>query len=147
MPERVLIAAVLIAAGLGAYALGTRWQVRRAGRRGEQGDPLLGALRPRVPAIIYFWSETCAPCKLVQRPALERLQADLGPDGVQVIAVDALERPELADGWGVLSVPTTFVLDASGRPRHVNHGVARAEQLKQQIERLHSGVPREAAYN
>jgi hypothetical protein len=31
-------------------------------------------------------------------------------------------------------VPTTFVIDANGKPRYVNHGVAMAEKLIQQLE-------------
>ncbi len=132
MIERALIAALLIGLGFGAVVLGSRWQARRTGRT-RRGDAILDALRPGVPAVVYFWSETCAPCKTVQKPALEQLQAEMGPDGVQVYAINAVERPDLADGWGVLSLPTTFIVDAGRTPRRVNHGVARAEQLKRQI--------------
>ena len=72
----------------------------------------------------------------MQKPALEQLKTDLGPDGVQVIAINALEQPDLADEWGVLGLPTTFIVDRSGQPRRVNHGVMRAEQLRQQIAEL-----------
>jgi len=136
MIERVLIAAALIGVAFGAFALGTRFQVGWVGRRDDQSDELLAALRPGILAVVYFWSETCAPCRLVQQPALDELQAALGPEGVQVLAVNALERPDLADSWGVLSVPTTFIVDASGQPRHVNHGVVHADRLREQIERL-----------
>jgi hypothetical protein len=30
-------------------------------------------------------------------------------------------------------VPTTFLLDAHGQPRHVNHGVANTEKLLDQL--------------
>jgi hypothetical protein len=36
----------------------------------------------------------------------------------------------------VFSVPTTFVLDSARKPRHVNRGVASADQLKRQLESL-----------
>jgi len=52
---------------------------------------------------------------------------------LHVVEIDATEQPELASRWGVMSVPTTFVIDPSGALRHVNHGVARAEQLLMQI--------------
>jgi thiol-disulfide isomerase/thioredoxin len=135
MITRIGIAAVLIAIAFGAYAVGTRWQVARLRRQsGETG--VLAGLRPGVPGVVYFWSDSCAPCKLVQKPALEQLQTELGPNGVQVIAIDALERPDLADEWGVLGLPTTFIVDRAGQPRHVNHGVTRADQLRQQIAEL-----------
>jgi thiol-disulfide isomerase/thioredoxin len=135
MIARLGIAVALIAVAFGAYAVGTRWQVTRL-RRGNRAASVLAGLRPNVPGVVYFWSETCAPCKLVQKPALEQLQADLGPDGVQVIAINALEQPDLADEWGVLGLPTTFIVDQEGQPRRVNHGVMRAEQLRQQIAEL-----------
>lgn len=136
MLERVAIVILLAALGVGAYTVGTRWQVRRTGHRADDSATaaLLARLRPGVPAVIYFWSESCPPCKTVQKPALEQLQAALGPDGVQVVAIDALERPDLAAEWGVLGLPTTFIVDGLGRPRCVNHGVARAAQLQKQIE-------------
>jgi thiol-disulfide isomerase/thioredoxin len=135
MIARIGIALALIAVAFGAYAVGTRWQITRL-RRQDRATGVLAGLRPHVPGVVYFWSETCAPCKLVQKPALEQLQADLGPDGVQVIAINALEQPDLADEWGVLGLPTTFIVDRGGQPRHVNHGVTRAEQLRQQIAEL-----------
>ena len=132
MIERTGIALLIIGLAFGSYQVITRWQVARVVRR-KSGNELLDMLRPGIPAVIYFWSETCAPCKTVQKPALEQLQTDLGPGGVQVIAVNALERPELADSWGVLGLPTTFIVDQGGQPRRVNHGVVRAEHLKRQI--------------
>ncbi len=133
--ERAAIALALIGLGLGAYMLGARWQTSAPRRRG-MGLEVLNALRPGVPAVIYFWSETCAPCQTVQKPALEKLQAELGPEEVQVIAINALEQTDLANAWGVLSLPTTFIVDRKGQPRRVNQGVTRAEQLKQQIQAI-----------
>jgi len=52
---------------------------------------------------------------------------------VQVIEVDALDRPDLARQWSILSVPTTFILDRDGRPREVNHGFASTEKLLRQL--------------
>jgi len=92
-------------------------------------------LRPGVAAILYFTTPDCVPCKIVQRPALARLQEHLG-DSIQVIEVDAASQPELADYWGVLSVPTTFIIDAHGQARRVNHGVASTDKLQAQIEEV-----------
>ena len=127
--QRALIAALLFAIGIAAYWLVNRVILSRA--RGRRLG--LESIRPGVPAILYFTAPGCAPCRTVQRPALSRLKEILG-DGVQVIEVDASARPDLADYWGVLSLPTTFVIDSKGRPRSVNHGAARAEKLLRQIE-------------
>jgi hypothetical protein len=40
----------------------------------------------------------------------------------------------VADYWGVLSAPTTFIIDARGQPRAVNHGLASMEKLLRQLE-------------
>jgi thioredoxin 1 len=126
---RVLFAALIFATGIVAYTLVNRVILARA--RGRRLG--LESILPGVPAILYFTAPGCAPCKTVQRPALDQLKERLG-DGIQVIEVDASARPDLADYWGVLSIPTTFVIDSKGRPRCVNHGAARAEKLLRQIE-------------
>jgi hypothetical protein len=53
-----------------------------------------------------------------------------------VIEIDATARPDLAKTWGVMSVPTTFLLDARGQARYVNNGVTRAEKLMEQLKSL-----------
>jgi thioredoxin-like negative regulator of GroEL len=134
MIERLLLA-VLIGGGVAAaFQSFRRWQVWRL-TSSALGDPLLSDLRPGVPAIVYFTSPTCAPCKSQQRPALQKLLAELG-DRVQVVEVNALDDQDAAKRWGVMSVPTTFVLDAMGLPRQVNNGVAGADKLKRQIQGL-----------
>jgi thioredoxin-like negative regulator of GroEL len=132
MLPRLGIALVIIAIGVCAYTVGTRWQVTRITRH-QHRSSVLTRLKKNTPAVIYFWSETCAPCKTVQSPALAQLADRLGPAGVQVIAINALKEPHIADEWGVLGLPTTFIIDRAGHPRHVNHGVIRTDQLERQI--------------
>ena len=90
---------------------------------------------PNKPVIVYFTTPDCAPCKTVQRPALSRVSQLLG-DALEVVEIDATQRPDLAKQWGVLSVPTTFLLDARGEARYVNNGVTRAEKLMEQLQTL-----------
>jgi thiol-disulfide isomerase/thioredoxin len=132
---RTGIALLLIGFAFGAYVLATRWQIRQIARR-TNCAPALEGMREGIPTVVYFWSEACAPCKAVQSPAVKQLVSKLGPDGVQIIEINALERPEIADAWGVLGLPTTFIVDGCGQPRHVNHGVARVEKLERQLAML-----------
>jgi thiol-disulfide isomerase/thioredoxin len=88
---------------------------------------------PNKPVIVYFTTPDCAPCKTVQRPALNRVIQLLG-DSLEIIEIDATQRPDLAQQWGVMSVPTTFLLDARGEARYVNNGVTRAEKLMEQLQ-------------
>ena len=90
---------------------------------------------PNKPVLVYFTTPDCAPCKTVQRPAIDRVSNLLG-EKLEVIEINAYDQPDLAKTWGVMSVPTTFVLDARGEARYVNNGVARAEKLLEQIQTL-----------
>lgn len=95
---------------------------------------LFGA-QPDKPTIVYFTTPDCAPCKTIQRPALEKLTSLFG-EGISVIEIDASQNPELAKTWGVMSVPTTFLLDQKGAAKYVNTGVARLEKLMEQVKTL-----------
>lgn len=128
---RALWAIFIAGALIGVYWV-TNWLIITRARGKRLG---LESIRAGIPAILYFTTPTCVPCKTIQRPALAKLQERMG-GLIQVIEVDAAAQPELADYWGVLSVPTTFIIDARGRPRRVNHGVASAEKLERQIEEV-----------
>ena len=125
---RFIGAVAIIASGITIYQLGNRWILHRASKIPQDSR----FKRQGKPTLLYFTTPTCVPCKTVQRPAIERLQRELG-DGLQVIEIDAAAQPDQADRWGVLSVPTTILLDPAGKPRHINHGVAPAEKLRRQI--------------
>ena len=128
---RSLLTLGLVAAAVLAYTLANRLILRRAGKKRLGLEELI----PGKAAILYFTMPGCVPCQTTQKPALARLKALTG-GWVQVIEVDAVERPDLAESWGVLSVPTTFVIDSKGEPRRVNHGVTLAEKLLEQLEQV-----------
>ena len=125
-------------AALGIIGLGVfiYWRVNQHLLLRAQNNVLsLFSALPNKPVIVYFTTPDCAPCKTVQRPALNKLSS-LMDDEVQVVEINATERPDLAKQWGVMSVPTTFLLDAHGKARYVNNGVARVEKLMQQLQSL-----------
>lgn len=121
----------IIALGLAAYWLFNKTLLTRAKNNlGSLLNPL-----PNKPVIVYFTTPDCAPCKTIQRPALDKLSHMLGDD-LKVVEIDATERPDLAKTWGVMSVPTTFLLNSRGEARYVNNGVARVEKLMEQLQTL-----------
>lgn len=125
MLERVLIAAVLIAAGYGAYFLFKQTHMRRLQPERKRAG------RPRL---LYFRSDYCAPC-LTQARFLEEL-----PDGVkQQVAIEKIDverESETASRYGVFTLPTTLLLDDEGSIRHVNYGLADAGKLARQVKGL-----------
>lgn len=126
---RSALALLIILAGLGFY-YSYNWFLRR---RVRKLLPDLGTIRTGRFTLVYFTTPTCVPCKTIQRPAIQKIREVLGK-ALHVVEIDASERPELASRWGVMSVPTTFVIDRAGKVRHINHGVTRAETLLQQIQ-------------
>ena len=87
MIERLVAAVILMAAGVIAYRLIIRQQIKQTTAL-VPSDPLLSGLKPGVPTILYFTTPTCIPCKTQQTPALQKLQGQLG-DGIQIVRVDA----------------------------------------------------------
>jgi thiol-disulfide isomerase/thioredoxin len=109
-----------------------QWRAR-IGRDADELTPL--GYRPGAPAVLYFTTSGCAPCESIQKPALRRV-ADRFGGRLQVLEVDASLQPRWADAWGVLAVPTTFLIDRTGRVRRVNHGPAREHTLLAQFAEI-----------
>ena len=125
MFERVLLTALLIALGFGAYAIGQRWHLRRASRQTGSG-------RPGRPAVLYFRSDHCAPCATQWR-FLEQVQAQFGATET-IEKIDADLEPEKTERFGVFTLPTTLLVDAQGVVKHANYGVADARKLGAQVQ-------------
>jgi len=134
MIERFVLVVVLALVGYWVYRAFSRYHVRQAAANATT-DPILSDLKPGIPAIVYFTTPTCVPCRTQQQPALARLQAELG-DHIQVVKIDATEDSAAADRWGVFSAPMTFILDGTKQVRKVNHGVADTPKLRQQLDAL-----------
>ena len=125
------LAIVIIGLGALAYSLFNRRLLIRA----RNNVFTLFNTLPNKPVLVYFTTPDCAPCKTIQRPAINQVSHLLGEE-LEVVEIDATERPDLAKAWGVMSVPTTFVLDTHGEARYVNNGVARTDKLLEQIRTL-----------
>lgn len=131
MIERIVIVVLITILAIGVYRLWLSYQLRTVAKLKNE-DPLLASAEMGVPVIVYFTTPHCIPCYTQQRPALEQLRRELN-NHIQIFQIDASEDPAAAERWGVLTAPTTFVLDDNLRPRHVNYGVADTRKLKEQL--------------
>ena len=93
--------------------------------------------------VLNFWASWCPPC-LREKPSMERLRVKMAGRPLAVVALDSAETREEVDAflskmtlgfpilldpdgsntkrWKVFALPTTFLLDAEGRVRHVLTG-------------------------
>jgi thioredoxin 1 len=132
MIERLLFLLLFLGLCVAGYYAVRAWQAARLRRlaRVEAPSPVAEVVREAGPALLYFTTDDCAQCRFQQRPILERL-AHLAP--IPVVTVDAIQREDLARHFGILTVPTTVVLDGNRRPVAINHGVAPLHKLQAQV--------------
>lgn len=134
MLERLLIAGAILAIVLVAIAAGRRWYAWRNTRIEARlrEDTSTGSDATGGPRILYFTTQTCVVCKAQQEPAISAVLERMG-SGLRIERYDAVEERAIADRYGVLTVPTTAVYDASGELVTVNRGFAPAALLLAQL--------------
>lgn len=132
MSDRIIVALVLVVAGVIAYRLVLLLQQRAVSRRAQAGDRVDRA------ALLVFTSPTCAPCKLQQVPIINRLMGEWS-DRIDVRLIDVTEQPDVAQQYSVWSLPTTIVLKADRSVVAINQGVAQEKKLRGQFEQATVG--------
>jgi thioredoxin 1 len=70
-------------------------------------------LQSDKPVLVDFWAEWCGPCHAVA-PVLDRIVEERG-DELKLVKVNIDEEQELAQRYGVMSIPT-MILFRDGEP-------------------------------
>jgi thiol-disulfide isomerase/thioredoxin len=87
-----------------------------------------GAGSGEVPAIFYFYSPTCGPCRAMA-PVVDALAAS----GRDVHKVDVMRQPHVAAAFSVMATPTTVIV-RHGEVRDVLLGFVPKPRLEAAIE-------------
>ncbi len=98
----------------------------------SQGDISPGSTAVRI---LAFSSADCRQCHKLQIPALQRVM-EAREGIVSVVEIDAPGEPELVQNYHVLTVPTTVVLDRTGRAHAVNYGFANTQRLLEEVDAI-----------
>ncbi len=108
--------------------------------------------------LINFWATWCAPCR-VEIPDLIALQEELGSEEFDVLGISVdqddpqyvkdyvesmninypvlIDDGEVADGFGgVYALPTTFVIDKTGKITHKTIGIFPVEKARAELVKM-----------
>ncbi|NLU82361.1 thioredoxin family protein [Rhodococcus sp. HNM0569] len=101
----------------------------------DAGVEAVRAPSPSGPVVLHFSADWCGPCAAVRRVVGQVLTTfDDAPHPPVEWEVDIDEHPALAKEFGVLSLPTTFVLDGDLAERFRIAGVPKAGELRAALE-------------
>ncbi|WP_027331944.1 thioredoxin family protein [Mycolicibacterium tusciae] len=133
-----VLAIVVIVGALGlAYVIGRLLTLRagllKASAEAANVDTSDLGLSETGPTVLHFSAVWCGPCAGV-RKVVEQVCDEL--PGVAHVEIDMDANPEAARRLSVLSLPTTIVFDADGRPRFRTHGVPKPADLRSALEPL-----------
>ena len=138
MSSSWVVAIVVLVGALGlAYVIGKlitlRSGLREAGEKAANVDTSDLGLSKTGPTVLHFSAEWCGPCAGV-RKVVDQVCDEL--PGVAHVEIDMDANPEAARRLSVLSLPTTIIFDAGGRPRFRTHGVPKPADLRSALAPL-----------
>ena len=129
----VVLAAAVLAAALGLYRRATDGRVRSASDSPRLEPADLGGELGREATFVQFSSTVCAPCR-VTRALLTDLVAE--DPALRHVEIDAEERLDLVERFGIVRTPTVLLLDPTGAVRGRITGAPRKPEVLEALAGL-----------
>ncbi len=83
--------------------------------------------------LVDFWASWCGPCKMLA-PVVEELADDYAGK-VKVCKVNVDDEPELAEKFGIMSIPAVFIFK-NGEVKEKLIGLRQKAQFSEALDKL-----------